>query len=92
MTAEKTNSGENITENRETIGKEDKFDEIKEKITNVLFALLIIATFIGSFKMFYIIEDFRKPIMESDPSYPFPSYSQLFQVVYWIPIMAVIFI
>ena len=92
MTAEKTNSAEQSAESREVkenLSKEEKFDEIKEKITNILFSILIVVTLMGSLKMFYLIEDFRKPLIEHNPTYNFPNYNHIFQAVSWIPLMAV---
>ncbi len=71
------------------IPKDDKQEEGNDKYSSIFLSVLITLTVVGSFKIYNIIEDFRKPIYESDPSYNFPSYSQLFQVVFWIPLMAV---
>jgi hypothetical protein len=78
-------------EMKESQNKEDKFEEVKEKMTNIIFYILIIVTLIGSYKMFNIIEDFRKPLIEAKGDYNVPSYFQLLQVVFWIPIVAVKF-
>ncbi len=95
MTAEKSITTEKVPEMQEDKlnppkeEKPEKVEKTEEKYTNLIFSVLIVVTLIGSFKMFYIIEEFRNPIIEAEPSYNFPSYNDLLNVFFAIPLMGV---
>jgi hypothetical protein len=95
VSAPQENTGQtepkNEKDTKESPNKDDKFEEVKEKLTNYIFSFLLIVTLIGSFRMYNIIEEFRMPLIEANPNYNFPTYSELLKVLFWVPIVAVKF-
>jgi len=63
----------NTKEEKQQNKKEDKED----KITNYVFSLLILITVIGTGLMANCLNDFRQILIDLNPNYNFPKYSDL---------------
>lgn len=66
-----------------------KKEEKEDKITNILFGGLIFFTVIGTALIVQALKGFREDLMNRNPSYPFPQYSDFYMCVVVVLVLIV---
>ena len=70
-------------------GESENGEKTSEKVTNLVFSIMIFFTLVGMYLIVTEIEDYTKPLRELNTSYKFPHISDFYILLYLCPLVMV---